>query len=46
MVNGKVYAVGGWSGQTGLADCEVYDPQMKLWSPIASMRYGKHSKFS
>ena len=41
VLDDKLYVVGGWSGQTGLAKCEVYDPDLKKWSPIASLKTGK-----
>ena len=40
VVDGKLYVVGGWSGQTGFAKCEVYDPELKKWSPIAPLKTG------
>lgn len=43
MLNDKLYVVGGWSGQTGLAKCEVYDPELKKWSPIESLKNGTES---
>ena len=41
MLNGKVYVVGGWSGNNGLANCEVYDPVKEKWSFIADLTVGK-----
>ncbi len=36
----KLYVVGGWSGQTGLAKCEVYDMDLQKWAPIACLKTG------
>ena len=36
------YVIGGWSGQSGLNDCEVYDPKKpeKKWTQIARLNMG------
>ena len=34
---GKLYAVGGFEGQTALATVEVYDPQQDRWEAMAPM---------
>ena len=42
-LNGKVYVIGGWSGQSGLADCEMYDPSQAdaKWKAIARLNTGR-----
>lgn len=37
VVDGKIYAVGGYDGSTDLATVEAYCPQNNTWSVIASM---------
>ena len=36
-VAGKLYAVGGFAGQTTLATVEAYDPQQDRWEAVAPM---------
>ncbi|CAG0879520.1 unnamed protein product, partial [Darwinula stevensoni] len=38
MVDGMVYAVGGWEGSTRLETAECYDPATNTWSFIAPMK--------
>ena len=38
MVDGMVYAVGGWEGSTRLETAECYDPVTNTWSFIAPMK--------
>lgn len=44
MLNDIVYVVGGWSGQSGLADCEMFDPKhpKKGWQAIAPLNTGRY----
>lgn len=43
MVNGKVYALGGYDGEQArfLSECEVYDVTKDEWSIISSMNKAK-----
>ena len=34
---GKLWAIGGYDGNSNLTSVEVYDPQQKSWSFVASM---------
>lgn len=44
VVNGLLYAIGGYDGQLRLSTVEVYNPEMDSWSKVESMnskrRYG------
>lgn len=40
VLNGKLYVVGGYNGQTAEKTCEVYDPQTEKWSLIAPLNVG------
>ena len=37
VVNGLLYAVGGYDGQLRLSTVEVYNPEMDSWSKVESM---------
>uniref|UniRef100_UPI00398E7947 kelch-like protein 18 n=1 Tax=Pristiophorus japonicus TaxID=55135 RepID=UPI00398E7947 len=37
MVNGLLYAIGGFDGQSRLSTVEVYNPEMDTWTKVASM---------
>ncbi|XP_067887622.1 kelch-like protein 18 [Heterodontus francisci] len=37
MVNGLLYAIGGFDGQSRLSTVEVYNPEMNKWTKVASM---------
>lgn len=37
VLNGCIYAVGGFDGSTGLSSAEVFDPRTQDWNMIASM---------
>ncbi len=37
MVNGLVYAVGGFNGSLRVRTVDVYDPVRDMWSTVASM---------
>ncbi|XP_078483506.1 kelch-like protein 5 [Ciona intestinalis] len=41
MVGGRLYACGGYDGQSYLATCEAYDPQLNEWRNIASLNTGR-----
>ena len=36
-VGGKVYAIGGWDGDSALDSVEAFDPQLGAWALVASM---------
>lgn len=38
MLDGYVYAVGGWEGSSRLDSVERYDPESNIWSPLASLK--------
>lgn len=37
MINGMVYAVGGFNGSLRVRTVDMYDPAKDMWSSIASM---------
>lgn len=37
VVNGLLYAIGGYDGQLRLSTVEVYNPEMDSWSKVESM---------
>ncbi|XP_069778185.1 kelch-like protein 18 [Narcine bancroftii] len=37
MVNGLLYAIGGFDGHSRLSTVEVYNPEMDTWTKVASM---------
>lgn len=37
VLNGMIYAVGGFDGATGLSSAESYDPKANTWTLIESM---------
>ena len=38
MLDGYVYAVGGWEGSSRLDSVEKYDPETNVWTPVASLK--------
>ena len=38
MLDGYVYAVGGWEGSSRLDSVERYDPDTNVWTPVASLK--------
>lgn len=41
-LNGKLYCIGGNStGQNGIRQCDVYDPETNKWTPIAPLNTGR-----
>lgn len=40
-LNGKIYCIGGWNGQAGIKQCEVYCPQTDTWASIAPLNTGR-----
>ncbi|NXW52481.1 KLH18 protein, partial [Nyctiprogne leucopyga] len=49
VVNGLLYAIGGYDGQLRLSTVEVYNPEMDSWSKVESMnskrRYVGHARW-
>ena len=45
VVDGKIYAIGGWDAADGqyLDSVETYDPQTDSWQQVASMPHARHS---
>uniref|UniRef100_H2YHH8 BTB domain-containing protein n=1 Tax=Ciona savignyi TaxID=51511 RepID=H2YHH8_CIOSA len=41
VLGGRLYACGGYDGQSYLATCESYDPQSNEWTDIASLKTGR-----
>ena len=37
VIDGLLYAIGGWDGSSHLSSGERFDPAANAWSPIASM---------
>ena len=40
-LNGKIYCIGGWNGQVGIKQSDVYDPNTNNWTSIAPLQTGK-----
>lgn len=40
-LNGKLYCIGGWNGQNGIKQCDVYSPETDEWTPIAPLNTGR-----
>lgn len=40
-LNGKIYCIGGWNGQVGIKQSDVYDPNTNKWTSIAPLQTGK-----
>merc|ERR1719464_1540008 len=38
MLDGHVFAVGGWEGSSRLDSVERYDPDTNVWTPVASLK--------
>ena len=41
VLNGKLYALGGFDSSVRLKSAEVYDPERNKWSEIADMIYSR-----
>ncbi|KAG2458235.1 KLH18 protein, partial [Polypterus senegalus] len=46
VVNGLLYAIGGYDGQSRLSTVEVYNPDTDSWTQVASMNSKRRSKDS
>lgn len=40
-LNGKIYCVGGWNGQAGIKQCDVYCPESNEWTSVAPLNTGR-----
>lgn len=40
-LNGKIYCIGGWNGQAGIRQCDVYCPETDTWTSIAPLNTGR-----
>lgn len=40
-LDGKIYCIGGWNGQAGIKQCDVYCPETDKWSSIAPLNTGR-----
>lgn len=38
---GKVYVIGGWNGQCGMKQCNIFDPVEGKWTEIEPLNYGE-----
>lgn len=41
-LNNRVYCIGGWNGQTGIKQCDVFNPEENTWTSIASLLTGRY----
>lgn len=41
-LNGRVYCIGGWNGQIGIKQCDVYNPEENVWTSIAPLLTGRY----
>jgi influenza virus NS1A-binding protein len=37
----KIYCIGGWNGQAGIRQCDVYCPETDTWTSIAPLNTGR-----
>lgn len=40
-LDGKIYCIGGWNGQAGIKQCDVYCPETDTWTSIAPLNTGR-----
>lgn len=40
-LDGKIYCIGGWNGQAGIKQCDVYCPETDKWTSIAPLNAGR-----
>ena len=41
VLDGRLYVIGGSSGNVGLRTCDVYDPETNEWTIISKMHHSK-----
>lgn len=42
ILNKKIHCIGGWNGQAGIKQCDVFDPETNTWELIAPLNTGKN----
>lgn len=40
--DGNLYCIGGWNGQSGIRQCEIYNPVTDKWTAIAPLKTGRY----
>lgn len=40
-MNGSIYCIGGWNGQVGIRQCDVFDPAKNMWKSLQPLTTGK-----
>lgn len=43
-LNDLIYCIGGWNGQVGIKQCDVFDPKTNRWSSISSLNVGEYQR--
>lgn len=41
-LDGYLYCIGGWNGQSGIRQCEIYNPDIDKWTSIAPLKTGRY----
>lgn len=41
-LNDQIYCIGGWNGQTGIKQCDVYKPNDDKWTSISPLNTGRY----
>lgn len=41
-LDSKIYCIGGWNGQVGIKQCDVFDPATNTWTSIAPLQMGRY----
>lgn len=44
-LDGLIYCIGGWNGQVGIKQCDVFNPEKGTWSSIAPLHTGNNFFF-
>lgn len=44
-LDGKIYCIGGWNGQVGIRQCDVFNPNTQAWTSIAPLQTGNADIF-
>lgn len=39
-LNDKIYCIGGWNGQAGIKQCDIFDTSSNQWVAIAPLNTG------
>lgn len=40
-LGGKLYCIGGWNGQVGIRQCDMFDPDTQQWTTVAPLQTGR-----